>query len=177
MQIYKFLERTSTGIAVASGLLTAACISGMPTASCTALAETYGRAIVGFGTTALLGLFIVGIGIISPPALSYFRERKKQMRSRVGRINLLFQPQTWLYAIAPTLVVASTLLFAGSSLSASDNLKTAIEHCYFGTDAELAHRLHERIALTGPFDWLGLGPFISAKVGGGTTQQLVPSAK
>lgn len=41
----RFFERVTIGVAAADGLLTAACITGLPAASCTALVETYVRAI------------------------------------------------------------------------------------------------------------------------------------
>jgi hypothetical protein len=53
---FDFLERLAIGVAAAGGLVMAACISGLPSASCAALAETYARAISVFGVTAIIAL-------------------------------------------------------------------------------------------------------------------------
>jgi len=52
MPFNTFLERFAIGIAAASGLLTTACITGMPTAICTALGVGLGAADVRFGSKA-----------------------------------------------------------------------------------------------------------------------------
>lgn len=53
---FDFLERLAIGVAAAGGLVMAACISGLPSASCTALVETYSKAIGFFGFSALSAL-------------------------------------------------------------------------------------------------------------------------
>jgi hypothetical protein len=157
MPFNTFLERFAIGIAAASGLLTAACISGMPTASCTALAETYARAILAFGGAGLLALLLAALAIVMPSWASwdkYLSERAESNRSgsqifaAINSCQSGFRP-----AVIWGLLLMTTFGFVSGSLSASYNLRAATKHCYFGTDAELAARLHDRIELSTVFDW------------------------
>jgi len=141
MPYITFLERVSVGIAAASGLLTAACISGMPTASCTALADTYGSAIVLFGLTALLALFTAACLIAMPLVVDRnINKRAKRDAGRNWAVRLC-------YAGISITLLGSVYFFYSTSISGAHNLLAAMQHCYFGTDAELAERLHKRIEL------------------------------
>ena len=53
---FDFVDRLAIGVAAAGGLVMAACISGLPSASCTALAETCAKAIGFFGVSAFVAL-------------------------------------------------------------------------------------------------------------------------
>ena len=58
--LYGYSSRIAVGLAAAGGLMCAACISGLPTATCKALAQLYGTAIGSFGAAGLSGLAILG---------------------------------------------------------------------------------------------------------------------
>lgn len=51
------------GIAASGGLLVAACVTALPTASCAALAEVYLRAIHWFGATAIMAAVLIFFAI------------------------------------------------------------------------------------------------------------------
>ena len=154
MQFNTFLERFAIGIAAASGLLTAACISGMPTASCTALAETYARAILAFGGTGLLALLLAMLAIVMPSWAKYLSERAE---SKQRGWKFFATIDSFQSGLRPVVTWGGLLMitfgFVSGSFSASYNLRAATKHCYFGTDAELAARLHDRIEQATPFDW------------------------
>jgi MFS family permease len=125
-------ERIAIGIAAASGLLTAACISGLPSVQCTALAETYARAIGSFGSAALDAL-------LASVALILF---EKFERYRVLR---------WPFcALGFGLLSLATYLFIAGALAGALNLKAATKHCYFNSDPE---RAKQQIKLVGTDDW------------------------
>lgn len=133
-------ERIAVGVAASGGLITAACISGLPSASCTAMAQTYERAIGDFGVVALISLFAVGVMVILPS------------------IEEILKPPWPLQFIGGTLLgygmtLLACLAFLGSALAANHNSIVAAYNCYIGTDDDLKARLHKRIQLSGPFDW------------------------
>lgn len=111
------VEKTLIGIAASSGLVMAACLSGLPSTTCTALAEAYGRAIVSFGAAALLPLALVVGGIFLP-------------RSR------------WGFAVAAGIFFLVNVFVAAQNLALS--VKHCF---IAGSEAELASRLHSRIEL------------------------------
>jgi hypothetical protein len=55
-------KKIAYGIAGVSGLLLAACVSGMPAVTCTAMAELYGRSITNFGGAGLFAI-VVALGL------------------------------------------------------------------------------------------------------------------
>jgi hypothetical protein len=125
-------ERTLLGLAASSALIVAACLSGLPSTSCAALAQTCGMAIDWFGVVAVVSLIMAGL----LPAL--------------GRVRALFGVDwrshsqlvvDWPVAI---LVVFSFLVCAGTSMS---NLRISTKHCLIGTETEIPSRLHEQIPL------------------------------
>jgi len=157
MPFNTFLERFAIGIAAASGLLTAACISGMPTASCTALAETYARAILAFGGTGLLALLLATLAIVMPSWASWAEYLSERAESKQRGWQFFSAIVSFQSGLRPAIIWGGLLIitfgFVSSSFSASYNLRAATKHCYFGTDAELAARLHDRIEQATPFDW------------------------
>jgi hypothetical protein len=119
-------ERTLIGIAASSVLVAAACISGLPSTSCVALAETYGRTINYFGITALIR--ISGIFYLS----------FTNLRSRISE---------WF------IILVTSLFFINSAFIGIDNLKISIKHCMVGTESEISSKRQERIPL---YEFLGL---------------------
>jgi hypothetical protein len=123
-------ERTLLGLAASSALIVAACLSGLTSTSCAALAQTYGMAIDWFGSVAVLSLIMAGL----LPVL--------------GRVRALFGVN-WRHQLVIDWPVAILLLFffmdsGGESVA---NLKISTKHCLIGTEAEIASRLHEQIPL------------------------------
>ena len=114
-------ERLLFGIAASGGLVMAASIGGLPSATCAALAETYARAINGFGGLAVLSLLAV------------------------AAIKASFSSSV----LVGFIIVLALLTIASSN----QNLHASILHCYIGSDAEIAARLHQRIELAGPFSF------------------------
>src|SRR5438874_12223168 len=49
------------------------------------------------------------------------------------------------------LVPLLLLMLFLTTLAGASNLRTSVRHCYFGTDAEIAARLHQRVDLIDPF--------------------------
>jgi hypothetical protein len=138
-------ERLAIGIAAAGGLITAACISGLPATTCTALAETYGRAINSFGLTALGGLTNLAFLYAARTHLKSMSPSHVAHQRRF--ISLAYS------ALNFGVMVLAAYLFAASSFVNADNLITATNHCFVGNDAELAQRLHQHIELKQVFDW------------------------
>ena len=126
-------EQLSIGMAAASALIVVACLSGLPSASCTAIAETYLLAITGFGTSAFSGIWAFMI-IVRRPVHSY---------------SDLLANRTFL--------IAAFVIFLMSTMSGIHNLKIATQQCFFGESIQFQARQHERIALIDPFDFMTLG--------------------
>jgi hypothetical protein len=113
-------DRVLIGLAASSGIVLAACVSGLPSTNCTALVQTYNQAIHGFGSVAVLSLLFILIG--SMPRRPYL---------------------IWTLAIG---AIANFVLAFGAS---AQNLRLAVDHCYIGTDEELHARRHQRIDVFG----------------------------
>jgi len=122
------------GLGVASGLIIAAALSGLMQASCPALVETYARAKLYFAVAALIALLAAGTFIVSRYA--------RGMRACWSCIG-----------IGIGFLIAASCYFAVSVLASQYNLRAATIHCFEGSDAKVASRLHERLRLAGPFDW------------------------
>jgi hypothetical protein len=128
------LVGVAIGLAAASGLIIAAAIIGLTQASCAALFETYARAKLYFAFAALIPLLAAGAFLVSRHAQGM---RAYWFCIRVG-IGFL---------------IAAPCYFAVSVLASQYNLRVATLHCFVGSNAEVASRLHERLKLAGPFDW------------------------
>ena len=140
-------ERFGIGIAVASGLVMAACISGLPAMSCTALAEAYAKAVNNFGLTAFGSLLTLASMLLFRPRIARLKRTKTDDRS--DRPFLIYGYRVTIYCS----LAITTYLFIGSRFAGADNLQAATEYCFFGKDAELALRVAERVKLEGPFSW------------------------
>lgn len=102
-------------IAVTSALIVAACISGLPSITCVALAKTYSAAIYNFGFSALLAASLFLFCMCGPGALN---------SKKLGPGPM-----------PPHVVYIAAILVAGSVLGASisrgiDGLDSAIAECY-----------------------------------------------
>ena len=128
--LMKDLNRAAIGMTAACILIVAASTSALPGVSCTAMAETYGRAITYFGFTALY---------TASSAVFLGRERLKPL-------NFLW---TATYII---LFLAGFVLFSTAILATNYNLKMATKHCYIGTPDQLKFKAHERIPLAAQWD-------------------------
>jgi hypothetical protein len=125
--------RLSVGLAVVSGLVMAACISGLPSASCAAMVETYGRAVEGFGATAFSAVLGIAVRMwleIAPDSIKVYLK--------------------WAAYFLVTCSCAFLLLSTDASLN---NIKLATLHCFVGSNGEVAERSHQRIALYSVTDW------------------------
>jgi hypothetical protein len=139
-------ERIAIGIAAASGLITAACISGLPSTSCTALVQTYTFSVVCFGSTALGALLSLLYIYICRPRISFVKNNSKKI---MGAQLLIKCYRGALYCS----VAITSYLFAASSFVSTQNLKDATSQCFDGSDVELAQRVHQKIKLESPFEW------------------------
>jgi uncharacterized BrkB/YihY/UPF0761 family membrane protein len=102
-------------IAVTSALIVAACISGLPSTTCAALAKTYNTAVYNFGFSALLAsvLFLFCM-LVSAAADS---DQKKMAADVVG--------------IAAT--IAAAVIFAWAISAGIESLDKSIAGCYPGS--------------------------------------------
>lgn len=125
-------DRVAFGIAGISAIIVAASISALPAASCTAIAETYGRAITDFGVAAVFAL--CSQVFVPTDAAS----------SKSGR---WFQ-HIWRVSDRLMLLVAC-LLLALAILTSTQNLKSSVRFCFVGTTSELAIRSHQHLPLYG----------------------------
>lgn len=147
-------ERFVIGIAAASALIVAACISGLPSASCAALVETYGRAISFFGATAFGALLTLTYQLIARWRISILEDMSQNFPSSRS-IRLLIYG----YLVIGYVSLAMTIyLFVASSFAGFDNLFIATRHCSIGSDTEVASRAHQQIRLYGIFDWFKYNP-------------------
>lgn len=127
-------DRIQLCLATASGLIVVGCLGGLPTATCTALAMTYSNAIHDFGGSALACLLSLLFG-----------------KFTIGKnAKRLVIAQSHDQKFALILVIAMATVFFWSASSASQNLKTAMNHCYIGSEAEIQAHIHDVIPLGGP---------------------------
>jgi hypothetical protein len=137
------LERIAIGILAADGLVTAACISALPSAPCAAIAETYLRSIEDFGVGAIWSALTVAtmISLQSDSDTSLARWFRKAFSA--GRFIMLF------YCVWG---------FWGASVTGTYNLRTATSFCFVGSDAELVSHRHKRIQLLDADRWWKISP-------------------
>lgn len=126
------IERALIGISASSALISAACISGLPSAQCTSLAQTYYLAIKGFGATSLSSILIL-------LAFNFFpAENNSGYRIRLSFI---------------TFVVGLCFVFVGALISGARNIQIAVNYCLAGPENEMTSRLHQPIELIDPIDF------------------------
>ena len=102
-------------IAVTSALIVAACISGLPSTTCAALAKTYNTAVYNFGFTALLAsTLFLSCTFVSAAADS---DQKKKAAHVV--------------VIVATIVAA--VIFAWAISAGIESLNRSIADCYPGS--------------------------------------------
>jgi len=80
-------ERIVIGLGAASGLITAACISGLPSVSCTSLAQTHTLSIICFGSTALGALLALACIFFSRPRISFVKAKSANILAPGVLIN------------------------------------------------------------------------------------------
>jgi len=132
------LQRILIGLAASSMLITAAGLSGLPSTSCTALAETYGRAITNFGFDALASMSVL--------VFILFMQEAWRHRTPKSDIPRFFQIAIVLIS---SLVIA---IFMADSITGTENLNISVHHCLIGTDSKLTERLHKRVNLHSSYD-------------------------
>jgi len=121
-------ERVFVGVAASSGLIVAACLAGLPSVSCTALAQTYVIAVLGFGSAAFGAVFALGVYTIR------------------WRTTLPAK-------IVPYFYLAGVIaLFFGAVLSSNYNIRIAEHTCFEGTAAELSANLHRKVPTLSPLE-------------------------
>ena len=101
------------------------CISGMPSATCSALAQTYSEAIITFGAVTLAALF----SAVATMLLSRMVPRDKVSSKDRSRLA------TWrmfLFGVAYFFLGFSILIFLAGSSASSHNLENATIHCFGG---------------------------------------------
>lgn len=125
-----FGNTVATGIATVSGVITAACVSALPSAYCAAMGESYAKAIFAFGVAALSGVFSI--------FFYHFGNESEAVMPSIGQR---------LFA-----VIGGVFLML-AVLSSSYNIKAATIHCLVGADADMTARLHSKIPTAGMFDF------------------------
>ena len=128
------LDRLAIGTAASSGIILAGCISALPASSCTAIAETYVLAILGFGLAGFMG----GIAAILP----------KHVFELEGGEHFLTVIK---HGLGDVFTLLAAYFFACAVASGSRNIQTATRSCYIGTQTELTERAHKRIKLVSPW--------------------------
>jgi hypothetical protein len=122
-------DRVFLGIAAAGGVIVAACLSAVPSATCAAMAETYVQAINTFGGVAALSLGIVVV-------LPLFAER-------TGKPGAYFAGGMM------------ALIFLTCMGSGSQNLIHSVHYCLVENNSDLSSRQHKSIKIVGPSDIAG----------------------
>jgi hypothetical protein len=107
-------------IAVTSALIVAACISGLPSTTCAALAKTYSNAVYNFGFSALFASMLFLFCMFASAAAD---SGQKKMPTHVARI-------------AATIAAAG--LFAWVISAGIGSLEKSIADCYPGSKGEAA---------------------------------------
>jgi Kef-type K+ transport system membrane component KefB len=118
------------GVAAASAIILAACITGLPAATCTAMAEAYARAIAAFGSAALVAASMFAI------ASEYFPNPKAR----------------WEVAVNTGYAMIVFVYFFCCCCAGLYNIQAATTHCFIGSGAQLAIKWHQRIPLAAPWD-------------------------
>src|SRR5207244_4462535 len=117
-------------IGVASVALAAACISGLPAASCHALADTYATARWGLGTTAIFAAMAHNFGgTVIESAEFEQRARSASARKRFGFIAA----GAYVTCLVHTLL---TFWFALTTIAeGAINIRVSVAHCFVGDEA------------------------------------------
>jgi hypothetical protein len=115
------------GIATASGLIIASCLSAVPSITCSAIASTYSDAIGAFGFLAIMALCYALLIQLNP----------------VQDLNL-----------SGKVTVAAVLYFVLFAVHESRNLSKSLHYCLVGSDSELSSRVHKEVKVVSPFDVL-----------------------
>src|SRR5262245_45551224 len=116
-------ERILFTIAAASGVVTAACISGLTQASCAAMVETYGRATILFGLVACMAI----LGALSSVVSSRFL----QIVHGIG-LQKIFSRH--LKVTTAIISIFAVYFFVAAIFTSAYNLPIATMHCFVGTD-------------------------------------------
>jgi len=124
-----YLGKLSIGMVVACGLIVAGSLTAFPSASCTAIAETYARAINDFGGAAFLTVPFVVVG--------------NEQRRQGGLFDRI---------VLGVATLIGVLAFIGAIGAGLHNLRASFDHCYIGSSAQIDERRHTRITLVDPFD-------------------------
>jgi hypothetical protein len=143
MTFHGLIERFVLALAAASGLITAAAISGLPSAQCAALADTYGVAILSFGVIAICCLLAAAALTMVESEHVIWKIPKRSARM-VSRVWIVFGTLIFLYSLYH---------FIFSAQTGQQNLRRAIQHCLVGTEAELAARRNQRIEMLNSSNW------------------------
>jgi hypothetical protein len=72
--LYDYSNRVAVGLAASGGLVCAACISGLPSVTCNALAQVYVYGLQLSGTAGFSGIVILG-ALAFPKSLTRLRSR------------------------------------------------------------------------------------------------------
>jgi hypothetical protein len=113
-------------IAVTSALMVAACISGLPSITCAALAKTYLNAIYNFGFSALLSssMFLFCM-LVSVTPLS----------KTVGPGKTSKMP---IYVVGVAASIVAIVIFASAVTVGIDSLEKSVADCYPAPKSEAA---------------------------------------
>jgi formate/nitrite transporter FocA (FNT family) len=103
-------------IAVTSALIVAACISGLPSITCTALAKTYFAAIYNFGFSAMLAasLFLLCMFVSAVTDSKTISPSKK--------------PPPYIFPVLTT--IAGTVIFAAAISAGIESLNKSVADCW-----------------------------------------------
>jgi hypothetical protein len=104
-------------IAVTSALIVAACISGLPSTTCAALAKTYNNAVYNFGFSAL----------VASPLILLCMFVSANTDSKTGPV-----------VVGVTTTIVAGIIFASATFVGIDSLNKSIADCYPGPKGEAA---------------------------------------
>jgi hypothetical protein len=123
-------ERFGIGLIVGCGLIVASCISALPSTTCAAMAETYLRALLDFGSVVF---------IAAPCAFLTYK--------KAYRASFLFVIGRSLWCV----VALDFFLLCGDA--SVYNLKISLQQCYFAAPVQTGTHARSRVPLAGPFDF------------------------
>ena len=120
-----------------TGLISAACLSGLPSTACYALADAYA---VSLFTLSLI--FALSVAIFY--ALTLINMFLRFTRSRTRLEELIFKTTFFLTILGTASCLIILLEFA---VRGAINIQAAINHCYLGDEKVQQSNLHARIPL------------------------------
>lgn len=123
-------QKVFAGIAVTCGIVVAACISGIPAITCTALAQTYGQAVSDFGLLALISVTLFSL-FFEPPTTK-IRQRLYYIAAAIFSLYVGWQ-------------------FVGAILAGRQNLNLSLAQCYLGTKEPTDAKSHVPIPIENSF--------------------------